>query len=65
MSYQEIISAILCTVWFAKEGAAVWSCSALTGPIANISGGIVNTDVVFNVGVKEDDDLATTHRNCL
>ena len=65
MANKEIISPILGAVWLARESATVWSCSTLTGPIADICGGIVNTDVVFCVLVKKDDDLATTHRDCL
>ena len=57
MANKEIISAIFPAVWLARKSATVWSCSTLAGPIADVSGGFINTDVVFNVGVEKDYDL--------
>ena len=38
-------------------------CSTLARPVADVRGGIVDADVVFDVGVEQDDDLAATPPN--
>jgi hypothetical protein len=50
MTNQEIISTIFGTIWLARKSATVWSSSTLTGPIANVFGGIVNNDEPLSPG---------------